>query len=469
MASRCEQRRLLLKGAAAFLLLPQVARAAASSRLDAAVVGAGLAGLKAALDLEAAGAKVGVFEASPRVGGRLFTLEREGLRFEVGAVEIGAAYGRFRSLAARFGLPLEPMPPPAGGDVLLLLADGERRASAWGAAPHPLSAGTPFAAVPPPQLLARLLAADDSLPQAAAWLQEAHRSLDRPLAEHLVGRGLPLALLPWVEVGANYNSLARVSALDALRRDRLRRETDPQVLRLVGGIARLPEAMAQALKTPVRLGARLLAVEQDRRGVTLRFADGARARAERAVLALPPPALAVIRFSPPLPAALAEALALREMTAITTIHLRPRRAFWEEDGLPPAMWVEGALERVFAVPGEGPGGIERLIVWINGDAARRLDALSEEEIGRWAELELLRLRPSTRGALRLLAVRSWGRDPLAGGAYAEIRAGGCARVAAAPLDHGRVHFAGEHTEFRLLGMEAALASGERAAREVAGR
>ena len=65
-------------------------------------------------------------------------------------------------------------------------------------------------------------------------------------------------------------------------------------------------------------------------------------------------------------------------------------------------------------------------------------------------------------------MRSWGRDPYAMGAFAETAPGRCADTAqwtAKPL--GRVHFAGEHTNFDQPGIEAALASGLRAAVEIA--
>ena len=64
-----------------------------------AVIGAGVAGLAAALDLEEAGAEVVVLEARPRVGGRVLTLREpsaETLRFLDGeGVDIsGRSFGR---------------------------------------------------------------------------------------------------------------------------------------------------------------------------------------------------------------------------------------------------------------------------------------------------------------------------------------------------------------------------------------
>ena len=60
--------------------------------VDVIVVGAGLAGLAAARTLEAGGARVQVLEGAKRIGGRLHTVERGGIRFEVGGVQVGDGY-----------------------------------------------------------------------------------------------------------------------------------------------------------------------------------------------------------------------------------------------------------------------------------------------------------------------------------------------------------------------------------------
>jgi monoamine oxidase len=444
---------------------------AAARRDDVVVVGAGLAGLAAALALEAAGLKVQVLEARQRVGGRLATIEAGGLRFDVGGVEVGASYGRIRSLAAAHGVVLDdpaaarPGPPGPPPPATINIGGVGMPGAAWPDSPlNPLEGRE--RALAPQALLSAALAADDSLPDPMRWLDPVHAALDVALATHLRARGWSAQAIRYMEVAANYSSLGEVSALDVLRRDGLRKRGEQRTLRVQGGSQRLPEAMAAALATPVRLGQAVAGIEQTRRGVEVLAADGSRHRARHVIVAVPAPVLARIAFAPELPAPLAEAARARPYTPVTTVHLAPLKPFWDDDGLPPTTWFDGPLERMFAVPG-ARGRIERLIVWLNGEGARRVDAFDDAALARWVPLELQRVRPASAGAVEVLATQSWGRDSLAGGAYAEIAAGRVAATAAhAARPHGRVHFAGEHTEFGESGMEAAAASGQRAAREL---
>src|SRR5262245_10045892 len=75
--------------------------------VSVAVVGAGLAGLAAARDLTAMGAKVTVVEARDRVGGRVWTI-RDGFteqqHGEAGADFIDHAQQEIRTLAGELGL-----------------------------------------------------------------------------------------------------------------------------------------------------------------------------------------------------------------------------------------------------------------------------------------------------------------------------------------------------------------------------
>src|SRR5215210_3907855 len=81
----------------------------APARVDVVVVGAGLAGLIAAHDLQAADVSVLVLEARNRVGGRLLnhTLEN-GAVVELGGQWVGPTQDRVLSLAEGLGIGLFP-------------------------------------------------------------------------------------------------------------------------------------------------------------------------------------------------------------------------------------------------------------------------------------------------------------------------------------------------------------------------
>ncbi len=70
---------------------------------DVVVVGAGLSGLTAAHRLAAAGADVRLLEAADRVGGRVWTPEAHGVRFEAGGEAVDLVNTALRGVAAEVG------------------------------------------------------------------------------------------------------------------------------------------------------------------------------------------------------------------------------------------------------------------------------------------------------------------------------------------------------------------------------
>jgi monoamine oxidase len=73
------------------------------------IVGAGLAGLSAALALHRAGVEVTVMEASDHVGGRTRTVSAQGHLIECGAEWLGPRHVHLRRLVDSLGLDLEPV------------------------------------------------------------------------------------------------------------------------------------------------------------------------------------------------------------------------------------------------------------------------------------------------------------------------------------------------------------------------
>ncbi|MBL8644436.1 MAG: FAD-dependent oxidoreductase, partial [Rhodospirillaceae bacterium] len=80
---------------------------AATPQADVLVIGAGLAGLRAAHDLQDAGVTVQVIEGRKRAGGRVLSLTDIPGNPEAGGNGIGAGYGRMIDSAQRFNVKLE--------------------------------------------------------------------------------------------------------------------------------------------------------------------------------------------------------------------------------------------------------------------------------------------------------------------------------------------------------------------------
>lgn len=86
-----------------------------------AIVGAGIAGLNAAYTLQQAGYRADIYEASRRIGGRIFSIQDRlgpGLTTELGGEFIDSNHTEMLALVREFGLKLSDFQGPSEADVI---------------------------------------------------------------------------------------------------------------------------------------------------------------------------------------------------------------------------------------------------------------------------------------------------------------------------------------------------------------
>ena len=460
-------------GSVVALALPGCGRRVESA--DVVVIGAGLAGLHAARLLEGKGASVTVLEAGSRVGGRVQTLYDAPGAPELGATDIGTIYTRVLETASELGL--ETKPWPGGMPTYWFHVKGKSfTAAEWPDLEINTFEGK-LRGVNPSGFAQVFMPRPNPLPDLDAWLSEDFAAYDVPYGQFLKDQGAPAKALEYVQIGQQFDDLDELSALWLMRGGRFTlssmeaafSEGKPIRYFMAGGMSRLTDAMAASLTEEVRLGHRVVAIEQDSEGLTVSCENGARLRGRFVICTAPLTIVRSIAIQPALPALVAEAVERIPYGQATSVVLHVLEPYWEDDGLPANMWTDLPINRAFVTPSPTGDG-DHLWVFTTGraDLARR--GWDDDEIARFVMAELNRVRPSTVGRLEPAGVRAWTRDPNVLGTYAFRSPGQVqryGRILSEPV--GRLLFAGEHTSVRSQGMEGAMESGETAARAVIGQ
>lgn len=447
-----------------------------TNRCDVVVVGAGFAGLAAALHLEESGAEVRVIEAQGHVGGRIRSIRRgDGLE-EAGGATIGGGYRAVTEAANRYGVELidaTPMLRFFREQELVLNGEIIRQAE-WPA--HPANAFPVDDRRHMPWAYGRVLTArHNPLPSPDLAVPGAQEH-DVAMHDWLGSLGLSDQAIALAHgINTSYGLHARdVSALTMLSRAAFsiaqRSQTPAGVVGFTArdGVQRIPEAMAAALRHEVRMNTVMVAVDDTGGRARVTCASGETYLAKGVVCSLPFPVLREVAIDPPLDGAQAAAVATLPSQAMTQVYLDCASNFWDADGHSPSLFTDGVAGMVAAARrGENPVEVTGLTAWAMGGNAVRLDALSDAGAGGAVIAEIEAVRPAARGQLTFAGRQSWGASPYARGGWAYFRPGQVGRFTAAMAEpHGRISFCGEHLARFNRGMEGAMESGERAAKHV---
>jgi monoamine oxidase len=461
-------------GALAFRGSP-LAAAEARRPKQVIVVGAGLAGLAAALALVERGHEVVVLEAQTRPGGRVLTARApfaDGLYADMGAARIPRVHDSTLRYIERFRIPLTTFWPPSYDDVHLMrgkrlvAASGERRKLA----DYPVSLtdrerelgfdGLTDAVYGP---LAKL--AGD--PRSPNWPPPALRRYDAftPLGLAREGGWSPdvaaVMQFGWGELDCDYGVLEDIHEL----------AHDPHFaerLKMVGGNDQLPRAMATELAGRIWYGRKVVAIEQSERGVRVHSAAplGVEAHeADRVVVAAPFVPVRRVEFSPPLSPEKARAIRELRYDPLARVAVQVRSRPWAEKGR--IVFAKTDLpSEIWDATWNLPGGRAIVSVFVKERAALRLMEMTEAERVSFAVAHAEKALPNLSAVVEGGVSKDWTSDPWAGGLSWLGPGQFTALMPHVATAEGRIHFAGEHTSAWHGWMQGALESGNRAAREV---
>jgi monoamine oxidase len=443
---------------------------------DFAVVGAGLAGLRTAADLSAAGATVTVLEARERVGGRVVSappLEAPPLEppltLDLGAQWVGPGQTEVMRLISELGLATIPTAVP--GRALWGLDGQLKRGSAWLPPLPPRALAEVLAAVARAALMSR------RLPAEAPWQSAQSAEWDRVSAADWVAKHVRTAAgrdFARIYIKGNMAAEPDETSLLGLLVDlrsigSIRHLLSAETFRVREGTHEIARRLAAKITGEIRFGSPVRAITQDSAGVTVAWDDGM-IRCRRVAVCVPPRLASQISYSPVLPERRARLLASLPMGASVKFHAVYPRPFWRERGLSgQALIASGTVGLTYDnSPDDGTGrGV--LVGLVVADEARRLGRLNAAGQEQEILASLSRLFGPDAATPAALVVKNWDAEEWTGGCYAAhfpvnvwTTLGSAFREPC-----GRVHWAGTETASEWYGyMEGALRSGIRAAVEM---
>ncbi len=425
------------------------------------VAGAGLAGLAAARDLEADGARVTVVEARDRVGGRVHTIRgfRHRQHAEGGADLIEGEQELVRELAADVGLkPVRIL--RRGFGYYGPDARGHRRIRSGPSAFWEIGRRLK------PEI-------DDYCRAGQRWDSAVGRRLVRQsVAEWLDAAGAEPSLKAGLRGLRNF-FLADPEELSLIALVEVFTSGDVpgagELFRIEGGNDRLPNAVARRLRGRLLLETRLGRVRQNAEGVLVGIERRGRAeelRGDYCVIALPATMTRDVRFSPKLPEPQQRAIATLKYGSATRVLLQFAAPFWRRPHRPRAFGTDLSSGALWEASEGQPGRAAILSLLAGGRASAEIGEVMTNA-GVAGVVDQLRWLGVPAPVISSRVIR-WEHDPWVRGGYAYFDPGfdpdlqvWLARPA------GRVLFAGEHTSTEWQGyMNGAIESGKRAAVEV---
>ena len=457
---------------------------------DVAIVGAGIAGLKAARDLVATGKSVYVIEARDRVGGRTFNHSvtapgaTPGTIVEIGGQWVGPTQDRVLALLKE--LNLDTFKTFDDGNYLdyrngLKLPYGHLLPDPLGLGLNRLPPTDPVGAVDVEKAILQLDEMSKDVPLDAPWTAPNAKAWDSMTFQTWMDQNVltpggqslvTLSIESVFSVEPRDTSLLHVlfyiasaGSLEML----INTAGGAQDSRVVGGSQMISIKMAEQLGDRVLLSAPVTHIDQSDSGVTVR-GENFSVSAKQVIVAVPPTIAARIRYNPLMPALRDQLTQRMPMGSVIKVQCVYPTPFWRDSGYNGQATSDTGPVRITFDNTPPDKSVGVLMGFMEGSDGRVASEWTPEERKQGTIDSFVRYFGDAAKEPLEYIEQSWMNEEWTRGCYGAVFVPGgwtdFGKHLRAPV--GRIHWAGTETATIWNGyMDGAVRSGEDAAKTVA--